>query len=129
MLHHDWHAREQAVVPAVIEVKVRVDDDRHVLDAVACSGDQFGKVMVIGVVQRVDQLAPLADASVDEDETIRMINQVREHRDIAVRPRQRTIGVNIRQVQPCNPHATTVRRRRVRPANVGSADGREKRLI
>ena len=40
-----------------------------ILDAVARPGDRFGKVVVVGSVQGVDQLVPFPDAGVDEDET------------------------------------------------------------
>ena len=64
--------------------------------------------MVVGAVEGVDQLVPFPDAGVDEDETIGMLDQVREDRDVAVRPGQRRIGVIVRQVQPRNPHAANV---------------------
>jgi hypothetical protein len=52
---------------------------------------------MIGPVEGVDQLVPDADAHIDKDETITMIDQVSEDRDIAVR-RTRTLRRSLRRV-------------------------------
>jgi hypothetical protein len=94
LLDEDRDARKQAVVPAVIEVQVGVDDGREGSGRHPQLAQRGEKIRPARPVQPVDQRAPLPDARINEEAGFAVENE--EGEDLA---QPRTFGMRLRKLE------------------------------
>ena len=74
-LNVDRDTREKPVVPAMVEVKVSVDDGGDIADGYTRFSESVRELNAPGLVQAVDQSATRADPGIDEDTSVVLPNQ------------------------------------------------------
>lgn len=100
VLDDDGGIGEARVLAAVVEVEVRGDHGRHLLDNDDVAVEGLVEIVVDRSVEPVDEGATDTDARVDDDRPARVEHQVREHRERRPSPWQRGRRRDIGEVEP-----------------------------
>jgi hypothetical protein len=86
----------------VVEVQVRRDNRRDVLDAHPVAVKCLAEVVVHRAVELIDELVAHSHSRIDENRAGRVNDEIREHRERWPGPRQVRSGCDVRQVKPVN---------------------------
>lgn len=92
LLREDRRVREARIPTTVVEVQVAVHDDPDLVCGHAGRGERLVQGAPNGMVELLHLLVTVGDAGVEENKSVRMIDQITAHHDLLAGPRIPIVG-------------------------------------